>query len=149
MNVVIDIDEFEIENVFFQDSVKNTVMDDSNFIRTIYSTNLFTLNGIFLKIAINTLSVEKYFNKYKCSFDKVLNAAEVSKIVSIEECILNRINIKNKRATYKIYDQLECGNIKLFTDSTDRRINNQYILKISGIWETEREYGVTYKFAHI
>ena len=97
MNVVIDIDEFEIENVFFQDSVKNTVMDDSNFIRTIYSTNLFTLNGIFLKIAINTLSVEKYFNKYKCSFDKVLNAAEVSKIVSIEECILNRININNKR----------------------------------------------------
>ena len=49
MNVVLDIDDFKLENVFFQDSVKNTVMDNSDFIRTLYSTELFTINGIFSK----------------------------------------------------------------------------------------------------
>ena len=38
MNVVLDIDDFKLENVFFQDSVDNTVMDNSDFIRTLYST---------------------------------------------------------------------------------------------------------------
>ena len=37
MNIVLDIDDFKLENVFFQDSVKNTVMDNSDFIRTMYS----------------------------------------------------------------------------------------------------------------
>ena len=59
MNVVLDIDDFKLENVFFQDSVKNTVMDNSDFIRTLYSTELFTLNGIFLKTNIYTSHIEK------------------------------------------------------------------------------------------
>ena len=57
MNIAIGIDEFSIENVFFQDPVKNTVMEDSNFIRALYSTDLFVLNGIFLKITLKHLLI--------------------------------------------------------------------------------------------
>jgi hypothetical protein len=149
MNVVLDIDDFKLENVFFQDSVKNTVMDNSNFIRTLYSTNLFTLNGIFLKTNINTLYVEKYFNKYKCIFDKELNRTVIDKMLLIEKNILQKVEIKNKNAAYRIEDQLSGGNIKLFTDNLEKSLENQYIFKISGIWETETDYGVTYKFMNI
>ena len=149
MNVVLDIDDFKLENVFFQDSVKNTVMDNSNFIRTLYSTNLFTLNGIFLKTNINTTYVEKYFNKYKCIFDKELNRTVIDKMLLIEKNILQKVEIKNKNAAYRIEDQLSGGNIKLFTDNLEKSLENQYIFKISGIWETETDYGVTYKFMNI
>ena len=149
MNVVLDIDDFKLENVFFQDSVKNTVMDNSNFIRTLYSTNLFTLNGIFLKTNINTLYVEKYFNKYKCIFDKELNRTVIDKMLLIEKNILQKVEIKDKNAAYRIEDQLSGGNIKLFTDNLEKSLENQYIFKISGIWETETDYGVTYKFMNI
>ena len=149
MNVVLDIDDFKLENVFFQDSVKNTVMDNSNFIRTLYSTNLFTLNGIFLKTNINTLYVEKYFNKYKCIFDKELNRTVIDKMLLIEKNILQKVEIKNKNAAYRIEDQLSGGNIKLFTDNLEKSLENQYIFKITGIWETETDYGVTYKFMNI
>ena len=149
MNVVLDIDDFKLENVFFQDSVKNTVMDNSDFIRTMYSTELFTLNGIFLKTNISTSYIEKYFNKYKCVFDKELNKAEIDKMLSIEKKILQKVRIKDKRASYRIEDQLSSGNIKLFTDNLEKSFGNQYVFKIFGIWETEADYGVTYKFMNI
>ena len=149
MNVVLDIDDFALENVYFQDPVKNTVMDNSDFIRTLYSTKLFTLNGIFLRTNISTSYIEKYFNKYKCVFDKELNKAEIDKMLSIEKKILQKVRIKDKRASYRIEDQLSSGNIKLFTDNLEQALGNQYVFKISGIWETETDYGVTYKFMNI
>ena len=149
MNVVLDIDDFKLENVFFQDSVKNTVMDNSDFIRTLYSTNLFTLNGIFLKTNISTSYIEKYFNKYKCIFDKELNRTEIDKMLLIEKSILKKVGIKDKRAAYRIEDQLSSGNIKLFTDNLEKSLGNQYIFKISGIWENSKELGLTYKIINI
>ena len=130
MNVVLDIDDFKLENVFFQDSVKNTVMDNSNFIRTLYSTNLFTLNGIFLKTKINTSYVEKYFNKYKCIFDKELNRTVIDKMLLIEKSILQKVEIKNKNPAYRIEDQLSSGNIKLFTDNLEKSLDNKYIFSL-------------------
>ena len=36
-------------------------------------------------------------------------------------------------------------NIKVFSETSDK-IGNTFLLKIAGIWETETEYGLTYKF---
>jgi hypothetical protein len=149
MNVVLDIDDFKLENVYFQDPVKNTVMENSDFIRTLYSTKLFTLNGIFLKTNIIISYIDKYFNKYKCIFDKDANGPEIEKMLSIERKILQKVRINGKRAAYRIHDQLSSGHIKLFTDNLEKSLSNQYIFKISGIWETETDYGVTYKFMNI
>ena len=67
----------------------------------------------------------------------------------IEKNILQKVEIKDKNAAYRIEDQLSGGNIKLFTDNLEKSLENQYIFKISGIWETETDYGVTYKFMNI
>ena len=50
MNVAVDMNEFNINNVFYQKPINNTVMEDSNFIRILYSDELITINGIFIKI---------------------------------------------------------------------------------------------------
>ena len=49
MNLVLEQQTFEKNNIFFQDAVKNTVMNDSNFIRIIYSNKEIILNGIYIK----------------------------------------------------------------------------------------------------
>ena len=58
------------------------------------------------------------------------------------------MNITGKLYQCKIYEQLKNGNIKVFSESSDK-INNTFLLKIAGIWETENEYGLTYKFINI
>ena len=50
MNLVLDYKKYNVDNIFFYDPVKNTVMDDSKFIRIIYSDVNIILNGLYLKI---------------------------------------------------------------------------------------------------
>jgi hypothetical protein len=120
-------------------------MNNGNFIRILYSTSIFVLNGIYLNISINQLTIEKYFNKYKCSFDIGAHTNLIQRIKIIEENILRKINILGKSPQYKIYEQISNGNIKIFSDNIDN-ITNNFLLKIAGIWETEYHYGLTYKF---
>ena len=72
----------------------------------------------------------------------------IDKLRVIEDGILKKINIPDKIPQYKLYDQLKNGNIKVFSETYDK-INNNFLLKIAGIWETEYEYGLTYKFINL
>lgn len=146
MNIVTDINAFDSNNVYFLDSVKNTIMSDSNFIRIIYSNHLFMLNGIFLKINLKITSSDKYYNKYKYTFDYNINKSEIEKIILIEEIVLRMLNIKNKFPVFRIGEQLINENIKLFSDVPFKNIENQFVLKMSGVWESDTEYGIIYKF---
>ncbi len=148
MYIVLELDELNINNIFYQEKVKNTVMDNSNFLRIIYSNELFILNGIFVRFNINLQTVEKSFNKYKCLFDIRLHNDIVSKISTIEKKILERQISVNKIPVYRISEQLNNGFLKIFNEAECLE-KNEFILKIYGIWENEFEYGLTYKFINI
>ena len=83
MYLVLELDNLNINNVFYQEKVKNTVMDNSNFLRIVYSNELFILNGIFVRFNLNLHSVEKSFNKYKCLFDTKLHSDIILKISTL------------------------------------------------------------------
>ena len=51
----------------------------------------------------------------------------------------------NKIPKFDIYEQMIQGTVRLFQDDT-HLTSNLFILKISGIWETINEYGLTFKF---
>jgi hypothetical protein len=72
----------------------------------------------------------------------------IDKIRTIEEGILRKINIRGKIPQYKIFDQVRNGNIKIFSDNIEKN-NNLFLLKIAGIWETDYNYGLTYKFIKV
>jgi hypothetical protein len=148
MNIVKGIDQYNEDSVYFCDPIKNNIMTEGNFIRILYSTPIFILNGIYLSININQLTIEKYFNKYKCSFDIHSHMNIIDKIRTIEEGILRKINIRGKIPQYKIFDQVRNGNIKIFSDNIEKN-NNLFLLKIAGIWETDYNYGLTYKFIKV
>ena len=152
MYVVLDLDDLNINHVFYQEKVKNTIMDNSNFLRVVYSNELLSLNGIFVKFNLNLQTVEKSFNKYKCLFDLKPQNDIISRLSDIEHFIMDKYTnsneIRNKTPIYRIKEQLNNGFLKLFNE-IELKDMNEFILKIYGIWETDIEYGLTYKFINI
>lgn len=144
MNIAKKIDQFNKDFIYFCDPIRNNIMTDGMFIRILYSNNVFVMNGIYLIVSFQNISVEKYYNKYRCNFDINFHKEMIDKIQVIEENILKKVKI-NKTPVFKIYEQIRNGNIKVFSDLQEN-IRNNFILKISGIWETDTNYGVTYKF---
>jgi len=57
-------------------------------------------------------------------------------------------HLKKKIPTYRIEEQIENKYIKLYSDTieTERKENIKLILKISGIWENDNKYGITFRF---
>jgi len=145
MNIVKNINQYNEDYVYFLEPIKNNIMINGNFIRIIYSNALFVLNGIYINININFTSIDKYYNKYKCSFDVIQYKEIIDKLQFIEYGLIRKISIFGKIPQFKIYEQLKNGNIKVFSE-TSNKIGNSLLLKIAGLWETETEYGLTYKF---
>lgn len=148
MNIVIRFDQYDENCVYFCEPIKNNIMNDGNFIRILYTTSQVVLNGIYILIKLNDILCEKYYNKYKCNFDVYNHNDIIDNLKTIEENILKKINIKDKIPQYKIYEQFKNGNIKIFNDIGNKN-NCLFILKISGIWETFSNYGLTYKFVKV
>ena len=73
----------------------------------------------------------------------------------IEEGLLKKVSIRNKMPQFKLNEQLKYGQLKIFYDTTTTSINslinkeNAFLLKISGIWETDMHYGLTFKFIKV
>ena len=148
MNIVKRLDQYDENNVYFCEPIKNNVMCDGNFIRVIYSTHNMVLNGIYLLIQLNDIILEKYYSKCKCIFNVNTHSELINNLRIIEENILKKLSFKNKQPQYKIFEQINNGTIKIFGDVQSKQ-NNLFILKISGIWETSQNYGLTYKFIKI
>jgi uncharacterized membrane protein YukC len=149
MNIALNMNQFDINNIYFCEPIKNNVVNEGLFIRLIYSTDFFVTNGINLFFPLYDVSIEKFYNKYKCSFNIINNKNIIENIVQIEESILKNINNKNKIIQKSIFEQLRVGNIKIFSENIDKTTNYLFILKISGIWETDTHIGVTFKFSKI
>jgi len=150
MFIVKNLQQYNENYIYFCEPIKNNIMQDGVFIRILYSTPIVTFNGIYFEIFLYDTSFEKYYNKYKCNFNMshLQNRELIDKIKIMEENILHKYSIPNKIPNYKIYDHIKNGNIKIFCDSVPKN-NSILILKISGLWETSNNYGLTYKFIYL
>ena len=136
------INKYDENNVLFSNPINNTIINEGQFIRIMYSSDNIMLNGIYFAIKLQTCRREKYYNKYKYTFNVHDNADLIQHLTNVEYNILHKIDINNNKIPqYKIQDLLSSGSIKSLHVST----NNSFVLKISGIWETQFEYGLTYK----
>jgi hypothetical protein len=148
MNIVKRIDQYDDNCILLCEPIKNNVMNEGNFIRIIYSGENLTLNGIYLLITLNDIICEKYYSKYRCVFNVTNHKDIISNLKIIEEDLLKKCDIYDKIPQYKINEQLKNGNLKIFNDIGNKSTCS-FILKISGIWETQNNYGLTYKFIKI
>ena len=146
MNISLNKEDFSIDNVYFNEPIRNSIIENSSFIRVIYSNELMAINGIYIKIDFDNVTKTNDFSKQKINININDNLKIINYIKSIETKILEKINIECKKKIYKINEQLMTGYIKCIIDN---KYENSFILKISGIWESENDYGLTFKFIEI
>ncbi len=140
------INNYDENNVLFSNSINNTIINDGQFIRIMYSSDNIMLNGLYFAINLQSCRREKYYNKYKYTFNVHDNADIIQYLKNVEYNIIDKIDInKYKLPQYKIHELLASGIIKSLYVSN----NNSFVLKISGVWETQFEYGLTYKLLTI
>ena len=143
--------QFNNHNIIIQRKMKNNIIDDSFFYRLIYSDEYFSSNGLYILFNFTNVKIENYYNKIKCTFDNNKNNNNnINNIKNIEQTILsNFINEENKILSNKLEEQLKNYNFKLFEyKNTNKKYhtNINIVLKISGIWSTMNEIGITFKF---
>ena len=153
MNILLPINQYENKHIYFSRPIKNMIINNSNFIGITYSNNNIVLNYIYFHFNILFSFTDKYFNKYKYVFDinSNKNKEYIKQIIKIEVDILTKINILNKRPKYKLKEHIQSGIVKLYNENNNNNNNNinentKLLIKISGIWENDVNYGIIYKF---
>jgi hypothetical protein len=89
--------------------------------------------------------MERQYNKNILYYNIEKNTEAINSIKKIEKTILKKYN-SFKNPSYNLSELLDGGVIRLFTDSIEKKKVLNIILKISGLWEDDETYGVTYKF---
>lgn len=144
MNLIKRLDQYREENIYFLKPIKNVVMNEGMFIRIVDSNEGFVLNGIYLELEIHCHAMERHYNKCKCMFDPHSHKALIDKIRDMERGLLKKYPLVGKIPQPKIAEQLQEGHLKIFAEGAGS--SSRFLLKIAGIWETETEYGLTFKF---
>ena len=119
-----------------------------------------TLNNITLHLKIPNAKIQKYYQKYKCFLTDDLTT-DVQFLIDLEDHILQNTHHCFKHRKANLLEQIRNGFIKFFYTDEGNYANSVFYnknsniitksesftlqIKISGIWETEDEYGVTYK----
>jgi len=167
MNIVNRIvDNISNDNIYFTDEIENTVIEDSTFIKILYSTTDFIMNGLYIHIPLKINSTELHYKKIKYNFDSHANYNVIEKMVQLENNIL--IKYSNLKKNGKVKSNISPtifnnGHIKIFPFDDNITINMKakksiqdlnisncdFILKISGIWEKDSSFGITYKFMNV
>jgi hypothetical protein len=154
MNIVLDIANFQLCNIIFLENKRNIIMDGT-FSKIIYTNAFISLNSIYFYFPIEIQHIEKVLNKNIMKFypSSVNNMPLVQELSKIEYRIIEyykQINKIEKKTVCLLTKQLYSGNLKIYKDYSENskkcsNNNIKYIIKLSGIWETYDEIGITYK----
>jgi hypothetical protein len=154
MNIALRIHQFQIDYVNFMKTRKNIVMENSLFIKLIYSDENLVMNSIFIEfpVKVRELSRNMIFYNMKDNDDLI------QKFTEIESQILQSYQISTgckKLPMNSLQLMLEKGNLKYNYISypchdSRKAVNKQivkekYVIKISGIWENADAFGINFK----
>ena len=154
-------DMFEINDIYYCKPIKNKIMTGGTFTRIIYSNELVSMNGIHLIFTLNGKIQEIYNNKFKFIYDTDEKTRGIIQLIqNIENDILKGRFFKDKQINYKLKEQINTGFFKFFQTKIQTKIQTKttndmhskpvlFSLKISGIWSTDDNYGITYKFTRL
>ena len=135
------LNKFHKEYLYFSEGVKNNIMENSKFYRISYSNENISLKTLIFELQLTFLEPVKHnmFSNRSIQIENTLKNSEIiDKIVGIEKDILQLFFTGPKKPKFSIKDLFSKHTLKLDNP------NNLHI-KISGIWETDTEYGITYR----
>lgn len=150
MNIVLDLSQVEIINIHLMETKKNIIID-GKFTKIMYSDQFISFNGLFIFFPLQHNKIDKLNNKNIFYFNIQQNSVLLKQTIDMEkqmiEKYMNEYNI-SKKIVLSLNNQLNTGKFKLYNEMNkiNKHMNSNIVLKISGIWETEDEIGIAYKF---
>ena len=162
MNLVLDLNNrFSIGNSHFLEKKRNIIID-GYFTKLLYTTELFTMNGIYFIFPIEISSLEKILNKHIIKFAPYskTNYQIIQEFAKMEYRIIEYYKQMNncvKKISNTLSKQMYSGSMKIYRDySVDKKpivntpdTNVSCVLKISGVWETKEDIGITFKLFQV
>ena len=151
MNILaLDLYQYDPNCFYYLDTDKNMLMEGL-FTKIMYTHSYFTMNGLFFYFPIQYSYIESCTDKYYIHFDpnNTPNKDILDVVLKLEtQILLHYASFTNRRkmSNMTMYKQLLKGKIRIHESSPANMNTCQYILKISGIWETDTEFGITYKW---
>ena len=162
MNVYLKLSELKNNENFIdlRDSIrylypkKNTIMD-GEFTKILFSKSSVTMNGIYIYLPL--ITERKVTTNSEIFIRTILNNSINSQIVEDLKLLENAILIHYKEYTRRskqlesmLTKQLSTNQIRVYHDNNfTNKKRNFYVIKISGIWETDKKIGLTYKIMEL
>ena len=178
MQILIPVSRVDPQNIYFNEKRKNVILE-GNFAKVLYSTADFEMNGLHILIRIKSAIAGSRYPQFCVKphatqdtppakfvefFDpaSIHNATQINMLCNIENEIVNnyiQMYAMSKRALYNLKSQLTSGTFRYSVDNETANKNAScakdapeevyYALKISGIWETECNVGITAKYVRL
>lgn len=136
MNIVIQLDQYNKNYLHLCTKTQNHLLKSGFFHHLLYITPLLTFRGLYIEVPLQIKEIRgsKCFIQYDTTLLCQLN--------QIENDLLQLLKVDGKEPEYLLYKQLLFGYIRTIPIYQSKSI----ILRISGIWEADHSYGITFKF---
>jgi len=105
--VTIQPENITKEYIYFNEPIQNNIINESRYIRILYSTPNIVFNGIHVLISLSIDNIERQYNKNILYYN-------------IEKTILKKYE-SLKSPSYNLSQLIEGGVIRLFTDFTEKK----------------------------
>jgi hypothetical protein len=152
MNVILD-NNYDINNVKILEPKKNFIINYGYFYKFIYETKYIVINNLIFNMKLtNTTMTKLSNNKYKITYENnTNNTFEIKKICEIEKSILNKLNTSkslNCKVKTDINNLFINNYIKIYSNNeiNTSKNNIDLLVKMSGIWKSEKDIGLTFRF---
>ena len=150
MILVEDIHDVKVNNIVFNEGIRNSIIENNYFYKLKYSNDFMTLTNLFVGFDLDNIELIGD----KLNFNYQNNSLLINKLIDLEKKILKNFYV-NKECVYKLPDIFESEKIKVSSledymkeeiKNLQKLENKKLVLKISGIWESDDKIGLTYKF---
>lgn len=151
MNVNLYTSQFITDSVSWLDTKNNTIMS-GDFTKLSYILPHMTMNGIYLEFPVELTKIEVIADKTQIKFfpHTTTNIAIIREFSKIELKILENYILTKQKPMNKVLllsKQLASGFMKVYKENHLSSANppDIFCVKISGVWETQDDCGLTYK----
>jgi hypothetical protein len=145
MNIYHKLEDIKINDIMFYKPTINKIAHYMYFYKIAYNIESFVLNTLLIEVKIKDINITKDAN-YKVSI--IIDDDFLNKIKEIENALLVKMNqLINKQIVLSCYKFLLIHkNIYTYNEYPT---NIKLFLRISGIWESDTQIGLTTKlFIH-
>jgi hypothetical protein len=113
MIVVGQLSQFSKEFIYLCEPVSNN-QQRGRFIRILYMTPYFALNGISVQLPLRQYTIERYFNKLKCTFSVMHHQNSIQQLHQMEVDILAQTRATGKTPVYRLAQQMSEGCLRVY-----------------------------------